>query len=285
MKIMKTTKILSIFFAGLLLFASCDKIEADANGNYIVFSGNTGTWYDSDIELPATQRAIVEKYTGVRCTNCPDADVVINTALGKYGETLLAIGVHSGRFGEPLNGEQDLRTEEGTAWFEFFGITAQPSAIVNRTHSGSSWDLFTPTAGFDDRIDAIVNRSAQVAVQVLSRHNASNNYTADIYLDYKDDLTVPQTLTLLVIEDSIFTTQRGQGEEFDNYAQNHVLRQVVTNEWGMDIDASGTKGTRRFVSLSFDLREDCLPEHCHLVAFVSNKETRLIINAAECELK
>ena len=281
---MKTIKILSIFFAGLFLLASCDKIEADANGNYVVFSGNTGTWYDSDIELPATQRAIVEKYTGVRCTNCPTADIVINTALGKYGESLMAIAVHSGRFGEPLNNEQDLRTEEGTSWFEYFGITAQPSALVNRAHSGSSWDIFTPTSGFDDRIDAIVNRSAQVAVQVQSQRNSGNIYSAEIYLDYKEDLTVAQTLTLLIIEDSIFTTQRGQGEEFDNYAQNHVLRQVVTNEWGMDIDATGTKGTRRFVSLNFDLREDCIPQHCHLIAFVSNKETREIINAAECHL-
>lgn len=281
---MKTIKILSIFFAGLFLLASCDKIEADANGNYVVFSGNTGTWYDSDIELPATQRAIVEKYTGVRCTKCPTADIVINTALGKYGESLMAIAVHSGRFGEPLNNEQDLRTEEGTSWFEYFGITAQPSALVNRAHSGSSWDIFTPTSGFDDRIDAIVNRSAQVAVQVQSQRNSGNNYSAEIYLDYKEDLTVAQTLTLLIIEDSIRTTQRGQGEEFDNYAQNHVLRQVVTNEWGMDIDATGTKGARRFVSLNFDLREDCIPQHCHLIAFVSNKETREIINAAECHL-
>ena len=281
---MKTFKILSLFFAGLFLFASCDKIKPDQDGNYVVFGGATGTWYDSHLELPATQRAIVEKYTGVRCTNCPAADVVINTALNKYGESLLAVAIHSGRFGEPLNGEQDLRTTEGTVWFDYFGITAQPSALVNRAHSGSSWDLFTPTSGFDDRIDAIVNNSAKVAVKVVSHHHAGNSYSADIYIDYKEDLTEPQTITLVVIEDSIFTTQRGQGEEFDHYAQNHVLRQTITNEWGMDVDADGINGTRRFVNLLFDLREDCIPEHCHLIAFLSNKESREIINAAECEL-
>lgn len=282
---MKAIKIFSFLLAGLLLFASCDKIEADDSGIYIVFGGSTGTWYDSDLELPATQRALVEKYTGVRCINCPAADVVINTALEKYGEQLLAIAVHSGRFGEPLNGEQDLRTEEGTAWFEYFGVTAQPSAMVNRAHSGSAWDLFTPTSSFDDRVDAVVNNSAQVAVRVQSQLNSGSNYSAEVYVDYKEAYTEEQTLTLLVIEDSILTTQKGQGEEFEDYVQNHVLRQVVTNEWGMDVNADGNSGTRRFVSLSFDLRDDCNPEHCHLIAFVSNKETREIINAAECHLQ
>lgn len=282
---MKKTHIFPILLAAFVMLASCDKIEADQNGNYVVFGGNTGTWYDSDLELPATQRALVEKYTGVRCVNCPSADVVINTALGKYGQALMAVAVHSGRFGEPLNSDPDLRTEAGTAWFDYFGVTAQPSAMVNRARSASAWDLFTPTSGFDDRIDAVINDPAKVAVKVLSRHNTGRNYSADIYLDYKEDYTADQTLTLLVIEDSIFTTQRSQGEEYANYAQNHVLRQVVTNEWGMDVDADGKSGTRRFVSLDFDLREDCNPGHCHLIAFVSNKQTREIVNAAECQLQ
>lgn len=282
---MKTTKIFPILLAAFVMFASCDKIEADQNGNYVVFGGNTGTWYDSDLELPATQCALVEKYTGVRCVNCPSADVVINTALSKYGQLLMAVAVHSGRFGDPLNGEQDLRTEVGTAWFDYFGVTAQPSAMVNRARSASSWDLFTPTSGFDDRIDAVVNSPAKVAIKALSHHNTGRNYTAEIYLDYKEDYTDGLTLTLLVIEDSILTTQRGQGEEFENYVQNHVLRQAVTNEWGMDVDADGKSGTRRFVSLSFDLREECDPSHCQLIAFVSNKDTREIVNVAECQLQ
>jgi len=282
---MRTTKILSLLFAGLLCFASCDKIEADADGNYVLFGGSTGTWYDSDLELPATQRALVEKYTGVRCVNCPAADQVINTALSKYGESLLAVAVHSGRFGEPLNGEQDLRTDEGTAWYEFFGIVGQPAAMVNRTVSGSSWDLFTPTSSFDDRIDAILNTNTKVAVKVQSHANNASNYTAEVYIDFKENVDYNLSLTLLVIEDSILTTQKGQGEEFENYAQNHVLRQMITNEWGMDVDANGLMGTRRFVNIEFDLRDVCVPENCHLVAFISNKDTREIVNAAECHLQ
>jgi hypothetical protein len=49
--------------------------------------------------------------------------------------------------------------------------------------------------------------------------------------------------------------------------------------------SEGFARTKRMVMLSFELREECIPQNCHLVAFVSNKETREIINAAECELQ
>lgn len=282
---MKTFKILSFFIASLFLLASCDKIESDENGNYVVFSGATGTWYDSDVELPAIQRAMVEKYTGVRCTNCPAADNVIHTALDKYDDKLIAIAVHSGRFGEPLNNEADLRTEDGTAWFEYFRIVNLPAAMVNRGRSGNSWDLFTPTSGFDDRIDAIVNQDAKVSMQIISAGEENGKYNVRIYLDYKDVVSSGQTLTVLVTEDDIHTTQRGQNTEYTDYAQNHVLRQVVTDTWGMEVSSDGMPGTKRMVMLSFELREECIPQNCHLVAFVSNKETREIINAAECVLQ
>lgn len=281
---MKATRLFSALLAALTLMASCDKIEADANGNYVVFSGATGAWYDSPLEIPAEQRAFVEKYTGVRCVNCPGADNVINAALDKYGDALVAVAVHSGRFGEPLNGEPDLRTEKGTEWYEYFGVTSQPAAMVSRSKSGSAWDLFTPTSGFDDRVDAIVGQEeAGVAIHVASHHVGGDNYRAEVHLAYLD-ATDSATITVLVIEDSIRTTQRSQGEELSDYPQNHVLRQVVTDTWGLDVDADGRPGTRRMVSLDFALRSDCNPKNCHLVAFISERQSRRIINVDECHL-
>ena len=44
---MKTFKILSLFFAGLFLFASCDKIEPDQDGNYVMNSNGTHTYFQA----------------------------------------------------------------------------------------------------------------------------------------------------------------------------------------------------------------------------------------------
>ena len=112
-----------------------------------------------------------------------------------------------------------------------------------------------------------------------------SKYVAEVHLGFAQDVPEELSLTVLVIEDKIYTTQMKQGEgEIENYEQNHVLRDIITDAWGIDVDANGQQGTKRMVRLNFELRSDCVPENCHLVAFVSDKATRKIINAAQCDL-
>ena len=96
------------------------------------------------------------------------------------------------------------------------------------------------------------------------------------------------TLTLLVVEDKILTTQQSKTPdgiiEIENYEQNHVLRDVVTDAWGIDVVADGQQGTKRMIVLPLSLAESQVPDNCHVIAFVSNKATREIFNAAQCDL-
>ena len=132
---MKKTILLVFSFYLLLSLTACDKIEEE---QYWVYAGANGTWYDTDEEVPAVQRAVVEKYTGVRCVNCPKADEVLHEALEKYGEQLTVVAIHAGVFGEPYSGDEDLRTSNGTKWYEYFGISGQPAALLMRAKSGSA---------------------------------------------------------------------------------------------------------------------------------------------------
>ena len=45
----------------------CDKIDEN---NYIVYSGASGEWFDGTPVEDHSQRAFLEKYTGVRCAWC-----------------------------------------------------------------------------------------------------------------------------------------------------------------------------------------------------------------------
>lgn len=278
---MKKIKIFSLLAAVAMMFAACDKIE-DENGNFITFAGANGTWYDSEVEIPNVQRAFIEKYTGVRCVNCPFADEAIHAASGKYGDSLVVAAIHAkNNFGRPLGDDPDLRTEKGNIWFdEFIGTTGLPAAMINRNTS----DIFTPTSGLDDRISTIIRQASRINM-LMSAGAQDGKYFADVHLGFAQNVADELTLTVLVIEDKIYTTQMKQGEgEIENYEQNHVLRDIITDAWGIDVDANGQQGTKRMVRLFFDLRSDCKAENCHLVAFVSNKTTREIINSCECEL-
>ena len=274
-------KRISFILSSLLLLslASCDKIDSD---KYIVFAGANGTWYDSEMEIPSAQRAFIEKYTGVRCVNCPMADEAIHAAAGKYGDALVVAAIHAANnFGKPLGNDPDLRTEKGNIWFnEFIGSLGLPAAMINRNYD----DIFTPTSGLDDRIEAIIAQPSRINMLITSSVEESK-YVAEVHLGFAQDVPEELSLTVLVVKDKIYTTQMKQGEgEIENYEQNHVLRDIITDAWGIDVDANGQQGTKRMVRLNFELRSDCVPENCHLVAFVSDKATRKIINAAQCDL-
>lgn len=285
---MKRFSILSLLAAALLCLSACDKIAED---EFVVFAGASGTWYDSQATIPTVRRAFVEKYTGVRCVNCPNADVVLHDLGEKYGDQLIVAAVHvPNNFGRPLHGEQDLRTEKGSTWFNTFFSPSQnlPCALLNRNKADeTSLDIIDPQARFDDKIDAILAQSPLVSI-ALACEKDGNNYNAQVDIQFEQTVTDPLTLTLLVVEDKILTTQESKTDsgviEIENYEQNHVLRDVVTDAWGIDIVADGQQGTKRMIVLPLSLTESQVPANCHVIAFVSNKATREILNAAQYDL-
>lgn len=282
---MKTIKLISFFAAALLCFVSCDKIDSD---KYVVFAGSNGEWYDSQEDIPNVQRAFVEKYTGVRCVNCPFADDIIHASSEKYGDNLVVVAVHApNNFGKPLGNDPDLRTEKGGTWYNAFFSVSQglPCALLNRADGTGNLDVITPTASFDDKIDAALAQSPKVNM-MMSSSKEGDKYAVDVHLGFAQTVSDELTLTVLVIEDKIYVTQMKTGEgEIENYEQNHVLRDIITDAWGIDVDANGNAGTKRKVRLTYELRSDCNPDNCHLIAFVSDKATKKVLNAAECELR
>lgn len=279
--------------AGCLLLASCDKIEPDGAGNYIVFGGATGTWYDGSGVEDHSQRAYIEKYTGVRCNNCPIADEQITAAVEAYNGRLIAVAIHdsSDAFCTPIdNKSPDLRTDDGNAWSVAFGVAAAmmyPNALVSRTPQGNGWDLFSPTSAFDSRIDAVLDNEAAVAVGVEAT-SQEGKIVIGVDLEYLQDVDYEQTLTIFIMEDGIVATQRQPNHQPDdtNYVHNHVLRDVITDIWGVDVEADGHAGTKRHVQFDYaDYKSDWVLSNCHIVAFVSNKSTKQVVNIAECEVE
>lgn len=283
----RTLKTIFAIIAVSLSLASCDKIEQD---NYLVFSGAAGEWFDGNGVSDHSQRAIIEKYTGVRCLNCPNADIAINAAVAGYGDKLIAVAIHdSSSFTRPIGDTPRLSTEDGNAWSNFFGVRAAgeyPSALINRTPNGTAWDLFTPTSGINSRVDNIVNNDAQVAVAVDAK-SGDNAVAINVNLEFLQSVSDQLSVTLLIMEDGLVVTQRqSDGSDDENYVHNHVLRDVITDIWGADINCTGQAGEKRvaqFVYTGFS--SDWNLDNCHIVAYISNKASRQILNVAECEVE
>lgn len=280
---MRILKIMSILAAMACIMVSCDKIEKDGDKGYTEFMGYPLTWESCDDEIDMTQRAYLEKYTGVRCVNCPAADGIIHEAVKTYGEKLVVAAVHcSESYGKPYKGDPDLRIAEGETWaLNYVGSTyALPSAMVNRTGS-----TFNPSTGVNDKIEAALGSKAKVGVCLYAMESVGTLVDAEITLHFAETITEPLVLTLIVVEDSIFAKQNDNGTVVENYQFDHVLRQVVTDTWGNDVTGNTTKGKGLHGTVSFPLREDCMPEHCSLIALVSYKGSKEILNSACCSLR
>ena len=230
-KNMKRYFLYTLLGAMMVTMASCDKIDKD---RYLVPSGQTGEWFVSNKNISKDQRAMVEKYTGVRCVNCPEADNVIHASSERYGDKLITVAIHSGNFGRPLGSDPDLRTESGSIWYEHFVGTSAglPAAMVNRG------ELFNPLAGVDDKIEAVVSQSPKVVMDI----------------ENSGDKLIP------------------------------IADMVYTDVWGLPIEVSKEAGKKYFIRFYVTIPEGSVKENCHMVAFVSNKATREILNVAQCNL-
>ena len=89
---------LSIIILTAFAIQSCDKIEQNDDGTYTVYSGAVGEWINGNGVADKSQRALLEKYTGLRCNNCPKADTVIATATAQYNGLLIPVSIHDSSF-------------------------------------------------------------------------------------------------------------------------------------------------------------------------------------------
>lgn len=277
-----------------ILISSCDKIEED---NYIVYSGAKAMWEEGSGVSDKTQRTLIEKYTGVRCINCPTAEVTINEAVASMGGRLIAVAIHDSSlaFCRPIGNSPDLRTPVGQLWSTYFGVAAlsqYPMALVGRNQNTSGWALFNPVDAVIANVNDALNQDNVIAMAVdADKKNDSVNVVVN--LEYLESTAENLAVTIIVIEDGIIATQRFPSFDSVGYVHNHVLRDAITDPWGTVVDDGRgdntntpvAAGTKRRGNFTFAPNNSWNIANCHIVAFVSRVSDKRILNVAECEIE
>jgi hypothetical protein len=84
------------------------------------------------------------------------------------------------------------------------------------------------------------------------------------------------------MEDGIVTIQANHEGKDSNYVQNHVLRDVITDVWGADVDCNRAAGQKRVARFSYTtFREDWNLAKSHIVAVMSLVSEKLALCMAE----
>lgn len=258
------------------LTTACDKIE---EGEYTVYDGAVVSWTAGSPIATPVQRAYVEKYTGPRCSNCPTADA---TLAAIHNENVVVVSInHPVGQGIPFPGEPDMRTDGGTAWDQYFGINAIPAAYINRDRTTQ---YLGEMGNIVSALNTALGQEPTVALEVSAVHGAKVDITVD--LQFLRSYSNPVTLTAAIVEDSLVYKQLLPDNSVDeNYAHNHMLRKVITGFWGRDIEANGSEGEALRGTLSFAPAEDINLANSHIVVFVSDKNSRRVLNCASCKIE
>lgn len=279
---MKKTTFSIIFLATLCIFSACNKIEEN---DYLTYAGSSGEWLDGKPVANHQKCVLLEKYTAVKCTNCPAADELISGLQSTYGEQLVVFAVHATSLAEPFKDTLDMRTPDGNTWDETFGITALPKAMVNRKSQDGKFVQLAPAA-MGNAVETALGEDAFLAMSMKADYNAEKrriNVTTS--LEFLQDVKDSLHLTLALIEDSLVGRQIQANGSWDScYVFNHVLRDVITDIWGLGVQAKGQAGECREITLKYTLPKKCRPQHCHIVAFVSRQADKEILQCAETDV-
>lgn len=259
----------SLFIIAMAMIAACSNISEAERLIYVK---------PADVQ----RKVLIEDFTGQRCINCPNAADKIEQLKEEYGESnIIAVGIHSGPLAVFSRGKiLGLRTEEGDAYYEHWGIQEEPTGYINRTGAISTIDKW----------DALVRETIQKSTPVTLE--ATTLFTADtkeLYIQViaSTNTTLDAKLQLWLTESGITAQQAmPDGSNNPDYLHNHVFRASVNGTWGSDLHMS--EGEIVIKEFTCQVKEEWNVENMCLVAFIYNDsgvlqayETFVFVNDAD----
>ena len=216
---------------------------------------------------PENRNVVLEEFTGIHCVFCPDGHRVGNEYANANPGDVLLINIHTGGYAEPNTGEPDFRTSFGSAIAGQSGLTGYPAGTINRhifpgneqgsgtAMSRSKWAL----TGNEVLAEAsYLNIGATAVIDVATRMMTIN---VEVY--YTGNSTETSNwLNVVVLQNNVEGPQTG-GSTFypemvlpnGNYLHQHMLKDMITGQWGEEITTT-TTGSLHVFSADYPIPSD-----------------------------
>jgi len=262
---MKTSKILLIISALLVIFVACDKIEAP---------------FTEEVEKPDTsKKVLLEDYTGQRCVNCPAAHEIAHELQNSFGkENLIVVAIHAGFFATPSSEPwtYDFRTDAGNAYESFFNVQTYPTGMVDRVNTGGNYLIDKDAWGTE--VAKQFKETPLVNIDIKPEVNG-DQVSGTIDLFFLEDVSSQAHIQIWIAEDSIVSPQVVPGGEDLEYVHMHVLRGAINGDWGSALP-SQTYNADDQVSIaipSYTFGNDWDTKHLSIVAYVYDDASKKVL--------
>ena len=246
----------------------------------------------------ALKKVIVEKFTGHKCSNCPDASITLNELKEFYSNNIISIAIHPGNLIEFTNTDDnypyDFTTESGDIIAQDMGAIFLPLATINRKPGGISnrcwtkdeWASKIDDILYDDNGDPIPKN---INITINNYYNPSlKEITSSINLEVINNLNGDYRLVALITEDKIIAPQLDDTLLDINYEHNNILRTSLNGVYGELLNTNLISGSIVTKDYTLSLNQSSninwtnswnSPENCHVVVYIYNANTLIIEEA------
>ena len=201
---------------------------------------------------PSNRNVLLEEYTGVNCTWCPDGHRMANELKATNPDRICLINIHQGSFAA-----NTYTTQFGNALANQTGLQGYPAGTVNRhvfpelTNQGEQTHTVTDlNRGYwANAAGQILNMSSPVNIAAegtLDMSTRTLNIRVQLYYTGTQTAT-SNALNVAILQDNVLGSQVGMSMNPDQivgsqYNHMHMLRHLITGQWGETITtiAQGT---------------------------------------------
>ena len=233
---------------------------------------------------PENKNIVLEEFTGIHCGFCPDGHVIAQEIQNNYPEDVVLINIHTGGYAQPNAGEPDFRTEWGAAIAGQSGLLGYPAGTVNRhlfpglsQGSGTAIGRFNWANASNQFLaePSYLNVGCRATIITSTRQ-----LLVEVEVYYTDDSPqLTNYLNIAVLQNNILGPQSGGGAG-SNYNHMHMLRELLTGQWGVEITET-TTGSLYSKTIVYEIPDnyndvDVILEDVDIVAFVTESHQEVV---------
>ena len=210
---------------------------------------------------PENKNVVLEEFTGIHCGFCPDGHVKAQDIYNQNPGDVVLINIHTGSYATPSAGEPDFRTPFGDMIDNQAGVSGYPAGTVNRHQFSMSQGGGTAMSRGDwaAASSQILNQSSYINVAAQSTIDISSRVltvVVEAYYTGSSTSGIANSLNVALLQNNIAGPQSGaanwnpgaiiSGPWNPTYNHQHMLRHLITGQWGEPIPVSSGFYTNTF---------------------------------------
>ena len=235
------------------------------------------------------QRVLLEDFTGHECGNCPRAHAKAKEILTTDSDRVAVVAIHAGSLAAPYPPlyPDNFTTPEGTYYLHTqVGADVMPKGRINRIPEAS---VVSNYSAWSDQVNQALQQTPAANMQLVTNFDASNGkLIIHVFSNWLENFSGEARLIVLITENEIIGSQLNYivSPTFTDtaYQHEHVLRGSVTGATGLVAYSNPLMGNSKTNSYVMNWNPNWIPEHCEVIAFLTNGIDGEVINVAKSKV-